>query len=51
MSPDEKARGPLVVAVLTGHLLKDPAAIIEGDLRPIEIDADVDALKQAMGKA
>jgi threonine synthase len=37
-----------VVAVLTGHLLKDPAAVIEQDSRPVEIDATLDGLRRAM---
>ena len=37
-----------VVAVLTGHLLKDPGAIIEKDSAPVEIDASVVDLRRAM---
>jgi threonine synthase len=37
-----------VVAVLTGHVLKDPEAASAGPNQPIEIDATVDALAAAM---
>jgi threonine synthase len=37
-----------VVAVLTGHLLKDPAAIIDQDSSPVEIEASVASLRHAM---
>jgi len=36
------------VAVLTGHLLKDPQAIISEDSAPIEIEASVADLRRAM---
>jgi threonine synthase len=35
-----------VVAVLTGHLLKDPAT--GGENRPIEIEASVEAVERAL---
>ena len=38
-----------VVAVLTGHLLKDPAAIIERESRALEIDPNVGELERALG--
>jgi threonine synthase len=51
--------GERVVAVLTGHLLKDPGAIREfhlerdppppGANRPIVIEADADAVARALG--
>jgi threonine synthase len=37
-----------VVAVLTGHLLKDPSAIIGETRPPVEIDSTVAALRRAM---
>jgi threonine synthase len=42
-------RDERVVAVLTGHLLKDTAAIIESTTSAVEIDADVSALDRALG--
>jgi threonine synthase len=38
-----------VVAVLTGHLLKDPAAIIERQSNALEIDPNVGELERALG--
>jgi threonine synthase len=40
------ARGARVVAVLTGHLLKDPA--IAGPNRPVEIDAKLSAIESVL---
>jgi len=37
-----------VVAVLTGHVLKDPDAAAAGPNQPVEIDATVEALAAAM---
>lgn len=42
--------GERVVAVLTGHLLKDPAAIMDGESRAMEIDSSLAALERALGK-
>lgn len=36
------------VAVLTGHLLKDPAAVIEKDSSPVEIEPTLTDLRRAM---
>jgi len=54
------APGARVVAVLTGHVLKDPGALIAYHQeteppppranRPVEIDADVGAVARAMGR-
>jgi len=41
------ARSARVVAVLTGHVLKD-AESAAGSNRPVEIDATVDAVARAM---
>lgn len=37
-----------VVAVLTGHVLKDPGIIVEHGRPPVEIDATVDELERAI---
>ena len=41
-------RSERVVAVLTGHLLKDPAAIIDSGTAAIEIDANLASLERAL---
>ena len=41
-------KGEQVVCIVTGHLLKDPNTAINACVEPIEIDADVDALKKAL---
>jgi threonine synthase len=38
-----------VVAVLTGHVLKDPEILLKGPNQPIEVDGTVEALKKAVG--
>jgi threonine synthase len=38
-----------VVAVLTGHVLKDPGIIVDRGVAPVEIDADLGALSQVIG--
>jgi threonine synthase len=38
-------RGQSVVAILTGHVLKDPAAIELADRQSVEVDADASALR------
>jgi threonine synthase len=43
-------RDERVVAVLTGHVLKDPAAIIEADSSPTEIEPSLAALERALGE-
>ena len=40
-----------VVAVLTGHLLKDPAAIIERQMNTVEINPNVGELERVLGDA
>lgn len=40
-----------VVAVLTGHVLKDPGIIVERGRPPIEIDATLDAVEEALSRA
>jgi threonine synthase len=37
-----------VVAVLTGHVLKDPEIIVRGSRPPVEIDASIQALEKAI---
>ena len=39
-----------VVAVLTGHLLKDPASIMDQSVGPVEIDATLADLERAIGQ-
>lgn len=41
--------GETAVAVLTGHVLKDPEILLAGANRPVEIDATVEALARALG--
>ena len=41
-------KGEQVVCIVTGHLLKDPNTAINACVEPIEIDADVDALKKVL---
>jgi threonine synthase len=43
--------GERVVAVLTGHLLKDPAAVVESGPRAVEIEADLASFERAMAGA
>ena len=43
IKPDER-----IVAVLTGHVLKDPAIIVEHAERPIEIEPTVSALSRVL---
>ena len=51
-------RGQSVVAILTGHLLKDPEAVMDYHLRrnrpganpPLEIDASVSAVERLLGR-
>jgi len=38
-----------VVAVLTGHVLKDPEILLQGANQPVEIEGTVEALKTAVG--
>jgi threonine synthase len=55
------APGARVVAVLTGHVLKDPGMLIHyhveadpppaGANRPVEIEAELTAVEQALGTA
>jgi threonine synthase len=51
-------RGQSVVAVLTGHLLKDPESIVKfhlaggrGANAPVEIEPDVSAVERVLGRA
>ena len=41
--------GETVVAVLTGHVLKDPEILLKGANQPLEIDGTVEALEKAVG--
>lgn len=41
-------KGEQVVCVVTGHLLKDPNTAIEASTEPIEIDADIEKLKELL---
>jgi threonine synthase len=38
-----------VVAVLTGHLLKDPSTVADPEFKPVEIDANIFDLERALG--
>ena len=42
-------KGETVVAVLTGHVLKDPEILLKGANQPVEIDGTVGALEKAIG--
>ena len=41
-------KGETVVAVLTGHVLKDPEILLKGENQPVEVDGTVDALAAAV---
>jgi len=41
-------KGEKVVCIVTGHLLKDPNTAINACTDPIEIDADIEALKKVL---
>jgi threonine synthase len=40
-----------VVAVLTGHVLKDPEVLLQGENQPVEVDGTVEALAAAVGSS
>ncbi len=42
-------RGKTVVCILTGHGLKDPSWAISGAPKPIQVDAEIDVVAQALG--
>ena len=42
-------KGDTVVAVLTGHVLKDPEILLKGENQPVEVDGTVEALAAAVG--
>jgi threonine synthase len=42
-------RDEIVVCVTTGHGLKDPDIAIKMSEKPIEVDAEIDALEKALG--
>ena len=42
-------KGESVVAVLTGHVLKDPEILLKGENQPVEVDGTVEALAVAVG--
>lgn len=42
----EVDKGEQVVCIVTGHLLKDPNTAINACVKPVEIDADVEALSK-----
>jgi threonine synthase len=42
------AKGETVVAVLTGHVLKDPEILLKGENQPVEVDGTVEALREAI---
>jgi threonine synthase len=37
-----------IVCVVTGHLLKDPKTAINACVKPVEVDADINALKRVL---
>ncbi|MGL4669803.1 MAG: threonine synthase [Methanobacteriaceae archaeon] len=41
-------KGERVVCIVTGHLLKDPTVAIEASKEPIEVDTDVNKLKELL---
>lgn len=43
------AKNASVVAVLTGHVLKDPEILLRGVNQPIEVDGTVEAIAKAVG--
>ncbi len=44
MDKDEK-----VVCITTGHGLKDPDTAIKQSEKPVEVDADISAIEDALG--
>lgn len=42
-------RGKTVVCILTGHGLKDPSWAISGAPKPIQVEAEIDVVAQALG--
>ena len=42
-------RGERVVCITTGHGLKDPDTAIKQSEKPIEVDAEMSAIEQALG--
>jgi threonine synthase len=46
---DEIDKDELVVCVTTGHGLKDPDVAIRMSEKPLEVDAEVEAIEQALG--
>jgi threonine synthase len=48
LSREEELSGERVVCITTGHLLKDPEEVIKVCGKPIEVDADVEAIKKAL---
>ncbi|MGA7075929.1 MAG: threonine synthase, partial [Halobacteriota archaeon] len=43
-------RDEIVVCIATGHLLKDPEAVIKASRPPIEVDANIDALYDVLSR-
>jgi threonine synthase len=42
-------KGETVVAVLTGHVLKDPEILLKGENQPVEVDGTIEAIAAAVG--
>jgi threonine synthase len=42
-------KGRTAVCILTGHGLKDPSWAISGAPKPIQVDAQIDAVAEALG--
>jgi threonine synthase len=47
----EVDKGELVVCVTTGHGLKDPDVAVQMSEKPLEVDADMEAIERALGLA
>ena len=41
-------KGERVVCVVTGHLLKDPNTAIDACVDPVQVDADIDKIKEIL---
>lgn len=48
LSREGELRGERIVCITTGHLLKDPEEVIKVCGKPVEVDADVEAIKAVL---
>ena len=37
-----------IVCITTGNILKDPTEVVDVCAKPLEVDADIDAVRRAM---